>query len=229
MLAALPQRPATGGVALTLPGLMTCFTRATRNACRGRWLPGQKGRTRLSTHNNIADSTSLGLISGALYVFAAHPDRLESSIHTSQVLIYFPTFGQVPISISIFSFYTSHSFIVLSNMLLRSFLVSFIYATSLAAAASQSCYSLTGTPLDDTFAPCNPNAKHSGCCATNKASGADICLDSGLCMATQNQYMGTIWQPGCTDSSGKATECPQLCPGSMSIQINTSRGDHPLT
>ncbi|KAF3052634.1 hypothetical protein E8E11_011105 [Didymella keratinophila] len=98
-------------------------------------------------------------------------------------------------------------------MLSRSFLVPFVYATSLAAAASQKCYGLTGTPLDDTFAPCNPTAKHSGCCATNKASGADICLDSGLCMATQNEYMGTIWQPGCTDSTGKATECPQLCPG----------------
>jgi hypothetical protein len=114
-------------------------------------------------------------------------------------------------------------------MLSQSFLVSFIYATSLAAAASHKCYGLTGTPLDDTFAPCNRTAEHSGCCATNKASGADICLDSGLCMATQNEYMGTMWQPGCTDSTGKATECPQLCPGSAFIPINTSQEGHPLT
>ncbi|KAF3039504.1 hypothetical protein E8E12_004041 [Didymella heteroderae] len=32
-------------------------------------------------------------------------------------------------------------------------------------------------------------------------------------MATQNEFIGTIWQPGCTDSTGKAIECPQLCPG----------------
>ncbi|KAF2630982.1 hypothetical protein BU25DRAFT_407550 [Macroventuria anomochaeta] len=96
----------------------------------------------------------------------------------------------------------------------RSFILSFLYATSLVAAASQKCYSLTGAELDDTFAPCNSTAKHSGCCATNRPAGsADICLDSGLCMATKSEYMGTIWQPGCTDSTGKATECPQLCPG----------------
>ncbi|KAF1927903.1 uncharacterized protein M421DRAFT_5576 [Didymella exigua CBS 183.55] len=98
-------------------------------------------------------------------------------------------------------------------MLSRSYLISFVYATSLVAAASQKCYSLTGTLLNDSFAPCNPTARHSGCCATNKTSGADICLDSGLCTATQNEFMGTIWQNGCTDSTGNATECPQLCPG----------------
>ncbi|KAF2993274.1 hypothetical protein E8E13_001742 [Curvularia kusanoi] len=32
-------------------------------------------------------------------------------------------------------------------------------------------------------------------------------------MSTTSEYMGTIWQPGCTDSTGKATECPQVCPG----------------
>src|SRR5690242_1889185 len=99
-------------------------------------------------------------------------------------------------------------------MLYFSILLSGLYATSVGAAASQKCYSLTGAELDDTFRPCNSTAKHSGCCATNRTTGADICLDSGLCMATKNEYIGTIWQPGCTDSTGKATQCPKLCPGS---------------
>lgn len=47
-----------------------------------------KGRTRLPTQHNIADSTCLGLILGVLYVFAAHPDRLENIVRTSQVLVY---------------------------------------------------------------------------------------------------------------------------------------------
>lgn len=96
-------------------------------------------------------------------------------------------------------------------MLSRSTLLLALYAA--AGAAAQTCYGLTGAVLDHSFAPCNPDAKHSGCCATNRTTGADICLDSGLCMSTTSEYMGTIWQPGCTDSTGKATECPQVCPG----------------
>ena len=109
-------------------------------------------------------------------------------------------------------------------MLSRSIILSFLYTTSLVAAANQKCYSLTGAELDDTFAPCNSTAKHSGCCATNKSTGADICLDSGLCMASSGQYMGTIWQPGCTDSTGMASECPQLCPGSTLIPKSFAQG-----
>ncbi|KAG9197953.1 hypothetical protein G6514_000672 [Epicoccum nigrum] len=96
-------------------------------------------------------------------------------------------------------------------MLSRSTLLLVLYAA--AGAAAQTCYSLTGGVLDHSFAPCNPDAKHSGCCATNRTTGGDICLDSGLCMSTTTEHMGTIWQPGCTDSTGKATECPQVCPG----------------
>ena len=105
------------------------------------------------------------------------------------------------------------SLLSLINMLSRSTLLLALYVA--AGAAAQTCYGLTGAVLDKSFAPCNPDAKHSGCCATNRTTGADVCLDSGLCMSTTSDYMGTIWQPGCTDSTGKATECPQVCPGSM--------------
>lgn len=198
---------------------MTLFRLATRNACRGHWLPAPKRRTGPSTHNNIAKFICLRVVSEALYGLAAHPDRVVIFVPSSQDLIYSDTLGRLPIwfhphFLQIALLY----YCILFNMPSRSFIASFLYATSLVAAASQKCYSLTGTELDNTFAPCNSKAKHSGCCATNQSAGsADICLDNGLCMETKGQYMGTIWQPGCTDSTGKAAECPQLCPGGMSI------------
>ncbi|KAF2739084.1 hypothetical protein EJ04DRAFT_520002 [Polyplosphaeria fusca] len=80
-------------------------------------------------------------------------------------------------------------------------------------AAEQACYGLDGTALDSTYGPCNPGARHSGCCAIHRPPGStDICLDNGLCMATNGQYMGTIWQDGCTDPTGQDPGCPKLCP-----------------
>ncbi|OAL03867.1 hypothetical protein IQ06DRAFT_270058 [Phaeosphaeriaceae sp. SRC1lsM3a] len=93
-----------------------------------------------------------------------------------------------------------------------------VFATLFALTASQQCFGVDGTKLDDTFAPCNPSAKHSGCCATKRSSGADLCLDSGLCMSTRGEFTGMIWQNGCTDSTGKDVACPKMCP------INSSGG-----
>ncbi|KAF2873376.1 hypothetical protein BDV95DRAFT_488741 [Massariosphaeria phaeospora] len=81
------------------------------------------------------------------------------------------------------------------------------------AAAQQKCYHVDGTELEDKFGPCNPGAEHSGCCAVNAPVGAvEMCLDNGLCMATNKAFMGTIWQRGCTDPSGKDPRCPKMCP-----------------
>jgi hypothetical protein len=103
----------------------------------------------------------------------------------------------------------------LSNMRSHTTFLS-VFATLIALAASQQqCFGLNGTPLDNSFAPCNPGAKHSGCCATNRTIGADICLDSGLCMATRGEMAGMIWQSGCTDRTGKDIACPKMCPSSM--------------
>ena len=78
------------------------------------------------------------------------------------------------------------------------------------------CYNLVGDELGDTFAPCNPDASvASACCQTNVTSYGDICLDSGLCMATANEAVGFVFQAGCTDSSGAADGCPTLCSSSM--------------
>ncbi|KAF2273022.1 uncharacterized protein EI97DRAFT_445299 [Westerdykella ornata] len=97
------------------------------------------------------------------------------------------------------------------NILLPLFLSTL--ATAASAASDRKCYSLNGTELDSTFRPCNPNAQHSGCCATNRRTGSpDICLDSGLCMVTGGEYVGTIWQAGCTDPSGRDKGCPRVCP-----------------
>ncbi|KAF2800105.1 hypothetical protein K505DRAFT_356014 [Melanomma pulvis-pyrius CBS 109.77] len=90
---------------------------------------------------------------------------------------------------------------------------------TLATAADTKCYNLNGTTLDSSFEPCIPSSgsKHSGCCATNRSSGSpDICLDSGLCMATNDKFVGTIWQNGCTDATGKDEACPKMCPDATS-------------
>ncbi|KAL6710390.1 hypothetical protein ACN47E_009336 [Coniothyrium glycines] len=82
-----------------------------------------------------------------------------------------------------------------------------------SATLGQKCYGLDGTELDSTYAPCNPDAKNSGCCATRRTDASpDICLDNGLCMATNDELMGTIWQSGCTDATGKDAACPRMCP-----------------
>ncbi|KAF1955884.1 hypothetical protein CC80DRAFT_81553 [Byssothecium circinans] len=83
----------------------------------------------------------------------------------------------------------------------------------LAQGAEQKCYGLLGNELDSTYAPCKSSTKHSGCCAIRRPVGSvDICLDNGLCMATNDEYMGSIWQKGCTDPTGKDPGCPKLCP-----------------
>jgi hypothetical protein len=88
----------------------------------------------------------------------------------------------------------------------------FLYTALPVFAAAQTCYALDAAKLDSTITPCAPvaGAKHSGCCAST-----DICLDNGLCMATTNAYIGTMWQAGCTDPTGKDKACPQMCPTGM--------------
>ncbi|OAL54382.1 hypothetical protein IQ07DRAFT_266882 [Pyrenochaeta sp. DS3sAY3a] len=95
-------------------------------------------------------------------------------------------------------------------MLRLSILTTFLALISVTVC--QKCYGLDGNALDNTFAPCNPDAKHSGCCAINRTTSPDLCLDNGLCMSTTNQLLGTIWQNGCTDATGKDEACPRMCP-----------------
>ncbi|KAF2248852.1 hypothetical protein BU26DRAFT_405681, partial [Trematosphaeria pertusa] len=83
----------------------------------------------------------------------------------------------------------------------------------IAVAAERTCYGLDGTQLSDEYGPCNPEAKHSGCCAIHRPAGSvDVCLDNGLCMATNGGFVGTIWQDGCTDPTGTDSGCPKMCP-----------------
>jgi len=86
-----------------------------------------------------------------------------------------------------------------------------VFVTFIAVAMAQKCYSVDGAALNSTFTPCNPGAKHSGCCAST-----DLCLSNGLCMATTDVYIGIIFSRGCTDSTGNDVACPQLCPGRKS-------------
>jgi hypothetical protein len=106
---------------------------------------------------------------------------------------------------------------MLSIYSLRSLLVfSFVLQFTVA---ERKCYALDGTQLGNTFGPCDPDAEHSGCCAIHGAAGSvDVCLSNGLCMATNEEYMGTIWQSGCTDPTGMDPSCPKMCPdGKLSL------------
>ncbi|ORY09636.1 hypothetical protein BCR34DRAFT_602641 [Clohesyomyces aquaticus] len=91
-------------------------------------------------------------------------------------------------------------------------LISILLLSALAAA--QQCYSPSGQTLDSTYTTCKPKSgvQHSGCCAST-----DICLDSGLCMATNGVYMGTLFQRGCTDPTGQGAGCAKLCPSTPSV------------
>src|SRR5271170_3480310 len=81
-----------------------------------------------------------------------------------------------------------------------------------AAQSNNTCYSVDGQILGDTYKPCNPSAQFSACCALNGTSpDNDICLDSGLCQSTSGWFAGFIWADGCTDQTGQAIACPNIC------------------
>jgi len=87
-----------------------------------------------------------------------------------------------------------------------------LLAVFIAVTTAQQCYGFDGIALDNTYTPCNPGAKHSGCCATKRTNESpDICLDNGLCMSTKSEELGMIWQTGCTDKTGRDTACSKVC------------------
>ncbi|KAL5118158.1 hypothetical protein ACEQ8H_003993 [Pleosporales sp. CAS-2024a] len=101
---------------------------------------------------------------------------------------------------------------MLPNMLLRVMFLS-VFSTLIAISVGRQCFGIDGSKLDNSYVPCNANAQHSGCCATKRAVGADLCLDNGLCMSTSGETTGMIWQAGCTDQTGADVACPRVCPG----------------
>jgi hypothetical protein len=89
---------------------------------------------------------------------------------------------------------------------------------SLALSADPVCYSIDGQVLGDTYKPCNPNVEFSACCALNGTSpDNDICLSTGLCQSTSGWFAGFIWADGCTDKTGQADACPNMCSHSTSL------------
>lgn len=73
------------------------------------------------------------------------------------------------------------------------------------------CYNIAGQP-DKRYQRCNTTngAAHSACCAINKTF-PDICLDSGLCLASGAGDIGGIFENGCTDIQGTDAACPNAC------------------
>ncbi|KAG9684337.1 hypothetical protein KCU95_g11978, partial [Aureobasidium melanogenum] len=91
---------------------------------------------------------------------------------------------------------------------------SFLLISSLlyVARAEKRCFDTQGSAIvDGSFVPCNSTAAVSACCATNKGQ-PDICIQGGLCYATQSSYSGYIYGNGCTDSTGMDSSCPYACP-----------------
>lgn len=92
-----------------------------------------------------------------------------------------------------------------------------VFAVFTPVTTAQQCYGLDGIALDSTYTPCNLGAKHSSCCATKRTNGSpDICLSNGLCMSTQREEIGMIWQTGCTDKTSQDTTCSQVCSSNTS-------------
>ncbi|TQV95874.1 hypothetical protein V2A60_001044 [Cordyceps javanica] len=75
---------------------------------------------------------------------------------------------------------------------------------------SKKCYWITGNEMPPDFGPCNPDAANSPCCALNK-SDPDVCMGSGVCYSQTDDYEGNMYINGCTDKTGKAKECAQMC------------------
>ncbi|CAD0087680.1 unnamed protein product [Aureobasidium vineae] len=67
------------------------------------------------------------------------------------------------------------------------------------ARAENRCYNTQGTLIaESSYVPCN--------------STAAICIQGGLCYATQSSYNGYIYGNGCTDSTFSDASCPYACP-----------------
>ncbi|KAF5863790.1 hypothetical protein ETB97_009425 [Aspergillus alliaceus] len=92
-----------------------------------------------------------------------------------------------------------------------------IQATLLSQILARQCYWRDGMPALSELQPCFPEKENSACCATKKTNGDpnDICTESGLCIAQVSPYAGQVLRDGCTDSSWKSSDCPNMCPDSM--------------
>lgn len=88
------------------------------------------------------------------------------------------------------------------------------------------CYFSDGSKADSSFQPCFPDQYNSPCCANNKPKGManDLCLTSGLCLAQMQGFAGMIYQNGCTDQTGKSSQCQAICSG-CKCDRHTSSGE----
>lgn len=92
--------------------------------------------------------------------------------------------------------------------------------STLIRPISANCYNPDGTDhnvavnasypgsADEYYAPCNPDAKASMCCAIGpgRQSDPDICASNGLCLDPG----GTWWRESCTDQSWSDPACVKL-------------------
>ncbi|KAL5338032.1 hypothetical protein BJX70DRAFT_399125 [Aspergillus crustosus] len=79
--------------------------------------------------------------------------------------------------------------------------------TTKPTTAAQECYLMNGQSAATSHSPCIADLAsdvHSPCCAL----ATDICLESGLCLASN----GLMYETGCTDPTWEDDACPKVCP-----------------
>jgi hypothetical protein len=84
------------------------------------------------------------------------------------------------------------------------------FGLCISASLTTTCYSIQGQPLGPNYLPCNTTTQYSACCNI-----LDLCTSNGLCLATKSGYQGFLYANGCTDSTGRADECPHACGNGM--------------
>ncbi|KAF1986084.1 hypothetical protein K402DRAFT_318424, partial [Aulographum hederae CBS 113979] len=81
-----------------------------------------------------------------------------------------------------------------------------VFSLLLPISSAAKCYSIQGQPMKEYYVPCNSTAQYSPCC-----NNGDLCSTNGLCLAMSGAWQGFIYGEGCTDSTGRANVCPQVC------------------
>jgi hypothetical protein len=89
-------------------------------------------------------------------------------------------------------------------------LIAFICLYTITVSAN--CFVPDGTPrlqgIDYSYLPCNTSTEFSMCCAWNRTSDADQCLQNGLCYNPDGNY---YWRESCTDPTWTSEFCSPLC------------------
>ncbi|KAL4881814.1 hypothetical protein BJY04DRAFT_217883 [Aspergillus karnatakaensis] len=95
-----------------------------------------------------------------------------------------------------------------------------ILALNPHTVATKECYLMNGQSAKSSHTSCIADlgeTEHSPCCAL----ATDICLESGLCLASN----GLMYETGCTDPTWEDDACPRVCPDQRGNWTGNAIGD----